>query len=156
MTFSDFPWRNLKGTICKNFALKYPIISRPVLYILLSWLLTISQMFPTIFKSWENCDFNQGNGALEQGGAGSRQSMASYPRYPRFPLVLRGVLDKCGSCSCSVYQATNVSLFLAVVMEHNYSLPIAAGSVDKACLILYYPNVAFGNSYVYVREVLLL
>jgi len=36
-------------------------------------------MFQTIFKSRENWDFNQGNGTCEQGWAGSRESITSYP-----------------------------------------------------------------------------
>lgn len=43
----------LKGTICKIFPFKHPKISRNMLYILLRFVLIVSQMFPIKFKSGE-------------------------------------------------------------------------------------------------------
>jgi len=41
------------------FGLKYPKATRTMLYILLTCVLTLSQMFPRMFKSREIINFNQ-------------------------------------------------------------------------------------------------
>jgi len=48
-----------KGAACKIFRFKYPKTTRTMLYILLTCVLTLSQMFPTMFKSREISHFNQ-------------------------------------------------------------------------------------------------
>ena len=47
---------HLNGIICNYSALKCLKTTRPMLYILLSCVLTLSQMFPTIFKPREICN----------------------------------------------------------------------------------------------------
>ena len=48
-----------KGTICKTYGLKYPKTTRTMLYILLTCVVTLFQMFPRMFKSREISNFNQ-------------------------------------------------------------------------------------------------
>jgi len=49
----------LKAQICRIFQLKYPKTTRTMLYILLTCVLTLSQMFLRMFKSREISNFNQ-------------------------------------------------------------------------------------------------
>jgi len=47
----SFIWTGtlLKGTICKIFALKYPQTIKTMLYILLTCVHTLTQIYPTMF-----------------------------------------------------------------------------------------------------------
>ncbi len=70
---------SVKGTICKIFALKYLKTTRTMLYILLTCVLTLSQIFLT-FKSREMCDFSQWIGPCHYFAC----QWCTYPCYPRW------------------------------------------------------------------------
>ena len=97
-----------------------------MLYILLSCVLTLSQMFPTIFKPREICNFNQGNGPFHLDASQRRHTPATKEymctrcmpwrcvcplqwRLPKSNLHTYKIIHRC--CGCSTETVINGLLF---------------------------------------------
>lgn len=100
---------NCPFVICKIFAFKYPKTTSTVLYILFTCLNTLSQMFPTVFKSREIRTFNQCKVPCHCVACQWRHVRV----IPGFRFYCRrkhgktvSLMNKCGSSCCSVYSSS--------------------------------------------------
>ncbi len=103
----------------------------PTLYILLSRVLTLSQMFPAMFKPREICNFIQGTGTFHLVAYQWRHITfipSSCYNFQNIGWYIRERGRKLTTYLASHYIVYN-SLYCSLVMEHDYSLPFAARCV---------------------------